>query len=250
MTATEPTTDRGGAVPEPRAGVLVRRRTPSSTTRRGPRYPDALIDDLVARARRRRVLDVGCGTGLLGRGCSSSAGVDGPRRRARRPDGRGRARGTAWPSRSRRSRTGSRAGDASSCWVAGQAWHWVDPDARRTKAASSSRRVARSRSSGTTPRWTRPARVARRGLRCGSHDGKARRRSSAPPVEQAGGVAAARTTALVGNWRVRGPRRTGVPVGAARTPTDEWLAQLETHSDHHADGNRPSARSSSTRCAP
>lgn len=102
-----------------------------------PRYPDTLIDRIVAASPGRDVLDVGCGTGiaarqLLAAGCTV-LGVE--------PDARmaefARQQGLEvevttfeeW-------RPAGRAFDAV---VAGQAWHWVDPVAGAARAAEALR---------------------------------------------------------------------------------------------------------------
>jgi SAM-dependent methyltransferase len=98
-----------------------------------PRYPDALVDRIVAESPGSDVLDVGCGTGIAARqfraaGCRV-LGVD--------PDARmvdfARATGVdvevatfeAWD-------PAARSFDAI---VAGQSWHWVEPVAGAAKAA-------------------------------------------------------------------------------------------------------------------
>ena len=99
-----------------------------------PSYPAALVERIIAASPGRRVLDVGCGTGIVARlfqaaGCEV-LGVDPDARMA----GHARERGLevevatfeTWE-------TNGRAFDAV---VAGQAWHWVDPVAGATKAAS------------------------------------------------------------------------------------------------------------------
>lgn len=98
-----------------------------------PRYPDALVERIVATSPGLDILDVGCGTGIEARqfhaaGCTV-LGVD--------PDARmadfARRSGVevevatfeAWDS----------AGREFDAVVAGQAWHWVDPVAGAAKAA-------------------------------------------------------------------------------------------------------------------
>src|SRR5689334_3767507 len=102
-----------------------------------PSYPAALVERIVAASPGRRVLDVGCGTGIVARlfqaaGCEV-LGVDPDARMA----GHARERGLevevatfeTWP-------TNGRAFDTI---VSGQAWHWVDPVAGAAKAASALR---------------------------------------------------------------------------------------------------------------
>ncbi|WP_406340736.1 class I SAM-dependent methyltransferase [Streptomyces sp. NBC_00648] len=98
-----------------------------------PRYPDALVDRITAHTRGARVLDVGCGTGIVARqfqaaGCE----VLGVEPDARMADVARRlgvevevAAFEAWD-------PGGREFDAV---VAGQAWHWVDPAAGAAKAS-------------------------------------------------------------------------------------------------------------------
>ncbi|WP_132126322.1 class I SAM-dependent methyltransferase [Actinocrispum wychmicini] len=109
---------------------------PERYDRARPRYPDALIDRIVAAGPGRDVvdiLDVGCGTGIVSRqfqaaGCR----VLGVEPDARMADFARRggvevdvATFEAWEP----------AGRVFDAVVAGQAWHWVDPVAGAAKAA-------------------------------------------------------------------------------------------------------------------
>lgn len=98
-----------------------------------PRYPDELIDRIVASSPGGEVLDVGCGTGIAARqftaaGCAV-LGVDVDERMALVARGHGIAvevgKFEDWDARGRRF-------DAV---VAAQAWHWVDPVAGARRAA-------------------------------------------------------------------------------------------------------------------
>ena len=98
-----------------------------------PRYPDALVERIVAASPGPDVLDVGCGTGIAARqfqaaGCRCSGST--PTRGW--PSSRG---GPGSRSRWRRSRPGTRPAATFDAVVAGQAWHWVDPVAGAAKAA-------------------------------------------------------------------------------------------------------------------
>jgi SAM-dependent methyltransferase len=106
---------------------------PKRYDRARPRYPDALVERIVAASPGRDVLDVGCGTGIAARQFQAAGcrvlGVE--------PDARmvefARRSGVeadvatfeAWEP----------AGRAFDVVVAGQAWHWVDPVAGAAKAA-------------------------------------------------------------------------------------------------------------------
>jgi SAM-dependent methyltransferase len=106
---------------------------PGRYDRARPRYPDAMIERIVAGSPGRDVLDVGCGTGIDARqfqaaGCR----VLGVEVDARMADWARRsglmvdvATFEAWDP----------AGRAFDAVVAGQAWHWVDPVAGAAKAA-------------------------------------------------------------------------------------------------------------------
>jgi len=98
-----------------------------------PRYPDAMVERIVAATPGSDVVDVGCGTGIAARqfqaaGCKV-LGVDPDARMAEWARQRGLevevATFEAWDP----------AGRAFDAVVAGQAWHWVDPVAGAAKAA-------------------------------------------------------------------------------------------------------------------
>ncbi len=102
-----------------------------------PSYPDALVERIVAASPGRRVLDVGCGTGIVARqfqaaGCEV-LGVD--------PDARmaGHARERGLQVEVATFETWETNGRAFHTVVAGQAWHWVDPVAGAAKAAAALR---------------------------------------------------------------------------------------------------------------
>ncbi|WP_028922513.1 class I SAM-dependent methyltransferase [Pseudonocardia acaciae] len=107
---------------------------PGRYDRTRPRYPDALIERIVAASPVPDVLDVGCGTGISSRQFQAAGarvlGVEVDARMA----GYARARGLdvevaafeSWDP----------AGRTFDAVVAGQAWHWVDPVAGAAKAAS------------------------------------------------------------------------------------------------------------------
>ncbi|MEV0086397.1 class I SAM-dependent methyltransferase [Saccharopolyspora sp. NPDC050642] len=98
-----------------------------------PRYPDALVERIVAASPGRAVLDVGCGTGIEARqfqaACCAVLGVD--------PDARMAefARRTGVEVEVATFEAWDPAGRTFDAVVAGQAWHWVDPVAGAAKAA-------------------------------------------------------------------------------------------------------------------
>ncbi|WP_433178292.1 class I SAM-dependent methyltransferase [Actinoallomurus sp. CA-150999] len=105
---------------------------PERYDRARPRYPDALVERIVAASPGRDVLDVGCGTGIEARqfqaaGCTV-LGVDPDARMAEFARRTGVevevATFEAWDS----------AGRVFDAVIAGQAWHWVDPVAGVAKA--------------------------------------------------------------------------------------------------------------------
>lgn len=99
-----------------------------------PRYPDALIDRVMAGSRGRDVLDVGCGTGIVARQLQATGchvlGVDPDARMVEFARRRGLTAEVAtfedWDPAGRRF-------DAV---TAGMAWHWVDQVAGAAKAAT------------------------------------------------------------------------------------------------------------------
>ncbi|MYS86006.1 class I SAM-dependent methyltransferase [Embleya scabrispora] len=98
-----------------------------------PRYPDALVQRIVAAAPGPDVLDVGCGTGIAARqfqalGCR----VLGVEPDARMADLARRLGGEIDVATFEDWDPGGREFDAV---VAGQAWHWIDPVAGAAKAA-------------------------------------------------------------------------------------------------------------------
>jgi SAM-dependent methyltransferase len=106
-----------------------------------PRYPVAVIDAIVAAAPGRRVLDVGCGTGIASRqfqaaGCTV-LGVDVDARMAEWARQRGLDVEVG------AFETWDAAGRTFDAVVAGQTWHWVDPVAGAARAAEVLRRPGR-----------------------------------------------------------------------------------------------------------
>lgn len=106
---------------------------PERYDRARPRYPDALVERIVAASPGSAVLDVGCGTGIAARqfqaaGCTV-LGVE--------PDARmaGFARRTGVEVEVATFEAWDPAGRRFDAVVAGTAWHWVDPVAGAAKAA-------------------------------------------------------------------------------------------------------------------
>ncbi|MER6949239.1 class I SAM-dependent methyltransferase [Nonomuraea sp. NPDC000554] len=106
---------------------------PERYDRARPRYPDALVERIVAASPGLDVLDVGCGTGIEARqfqaaGCTV-LGVD--------PDARMAefARRTGVEVEVATFEAWDPAGRVFDAVVAGQAWHWVDPVVGVAKAA-------------------------------------------------------------------------------------------------------------------
>lgn len=106
---------------------------PERYDRTRPRYPDALIERIVAATPGPDLLDVGCGTGTAARQFRAAGrsvlGVE--------PDARmaGFARGTGLDVEVATFEEWDPAGRTFDAVVAGTAWHWVDPVLGATKAA-------------------------------------------------------------------------------------------------------------------
>src|SRR6516165_143140 len=106
---------------------------PERYDRARPRYPDALVERIVAASPGPDVLDVGCGTGIAARQFQAAGcrvlGVD--------PDPRmaGLARQNGLEVDVAAFEAWDPAGRTFDAVVSGQAWHWVDPVAGAGKAA-------------------------------------------------------------------------------------------------------------------
>lgn len=190
-----------------------------------PRYPEAMVDELLAGAPA-SVLDVGCGTGLLGRSFHERGipvlGVEPDAQMA----GVARRHGIdvevatfeAWDPEGR----------TFDLLVAGQSWHWVEPARGARKAAE----------------VLAPGRTVACAWNVGGLDDELGEALNAVYAAD-GGVA----RPLVPHRRgarsePNGPERAFVDTGAFDGPEDrtyewehvyttaDWLAQLETHSDH------------------
>jgi SAM-dependent methyltransferase len=110
---------------------------PERYDRARPRYPEAMVERIVARSPGPDVLDVGCGTGIEARQFRAAGGqvlgVD--------PDPRMAdfARRTGIEVEVATFEAWDLAGRDFDAVVAGQAWHWVDPVAGAAKAAEALR---------------------------------------------------------------------------------------------------------------
>ncbi|HWE91199.1 MAG TPA: class I SAM-dependent methyltransferase [Pseudonocardiaceae bacterium] len=106
---------------------------PERYDRTRPRYPGAMIDQIVAATPGPEIIDVGCGTGIAARQFQSAGcevlGVE--------PDARMAdfARHTGVDVEVATFEAWDAAGREFDAVVAGQSWHWVDPVAGATKAA-------------------------------------------------------------------------------------------------------------------
>ena len=190
-----------------------------------PRYPDAFVDDLVAGGAT-TVLDVGCGTGLLGRSFLERGlavtGVEPDPQMAAIAERHGLAVEVAtfetWAARDR----------TFDLLVAGQAWHWVDPVPGAHKAA------AVLRSGGTCAHaWNVGAFDA--DLRAEIDEVYDRLASDALPLvphrRERSTERSDSEQAFVDTGSFDGPDLASYPWDETYT-TAAWLSQLETHSDH------------------
>ena len=192
-----------------------------------PSYPRALVDALLAN-NPRRVLDIGCGTGiaaalLAARGCEV-LGVEIDERMAEIARVRGIEVEVApfehWHARDRR----------FDLAVSGQAWHWIDPVAGAQKAAA-----VLERDGQLSVFWNFGAPPKELAKLFGAIYARL-----APGVESysvlLGGQDARADTAIAGIIASAHFTSTEVSTFAwARTyDTDTWLALLRTHSDHQA----------------
>jgi SAM-dependent methyltransferase len=194
------------------------------TTR--PRYPDALIDDLCT-GDPTSILDVGCGTGLFGRSFvergRSVTGVEPDPQMAEVARRHGLAVEVAsfedWDDAGRR----------FDLLVAGQAWHWVAPAAGAARArdvVAPGGTVALAWNVGAFDDDLGPALAA-------LYERLARDEALplVPHRRERGAEHSASELAFVDTGAFDGPDDAVYPWTCTYTAA-EWLAQLETHSDH------------------
>jgi SAM-dependent methyltransferase len=191
-----------------------------------PRYPDAMIDALLASAPS-RVLDVGCGTGLLGRSFVERGvpvlGVEPDAQMAAVARRHGLdveiATFEGWDP----------AGRVVDLLVAGQSWHWVEPERGAHKAAD----VVRP-GGGVAHAWNVGAMEDELGEALNVvYDAIApgQARPLVPHRRGDRGEPSASELAFSATGAFAPPEHHTYDWEHVYA-TDEWLAQLETHSDH------------------
>jgi SAM-dependent methyltransferase len=195
-----------------------------------PRYPDTLIERIVAGSPGPHVLDVGCGTGIASRqflaaGCRV-LGVDVDPRMA------DLARATGLEVEVARFEDWDPAGRTFDAVVAGQTWHWVDPVAGAAKAAQAlgpDGRLAVFWNIGEPPAGVAEAfgAVYRRvmpDLEYLHAGGRGTLDAYSTGFDRAaGGIRQAAAFGEPEQWRLRWKRP---------YQRDEWLDQVVTHGDH------------------
>jgi SAM-dependent methyltransferase len=191
-----------------------------------PRYPDAMVDDLL-RGAPASVLDVGCGTGLLGRSFVERGlrvvGVEPDAQMAEVARRHGllveEATFEAWEAAGRR----------FDLLVAGQSWHWVDPTRGADKAAEAVTAGGTVACAWNVGGIDDDLRVSLDAVYDAFAPGQAR-----PLVPHRRGDRSepnAPERAFVATGAFDGPEHRTYEWAHDYT-TAAWLAQLETHSDH------------------
>jgi SAM-dependent methyltransferase len=192
-----------------------------------PTYPPALVDALVA-DRPRRVLDVGCGTGIAGallaaRGCDV-LGVEIDPRMAAVARGKGLeveiAPFESWDERDR----------SFDLVICGQAWHWIDPRAGAVKAAQ-----VLSTGGGVGLFWNFGRLPADVGERLAAiYDRLAPDLRGFPAIPDShGGRVGDTETALAESGRLKSVEVLRFP-WSERYSTERWREYLTTNSNHQA----------------
>jgi SAM-dependent methyltransferase len=193
-----------------------------------PGYPEEMVDDVVA-DHLTSVVDVGCGTGiasrmLLRRGCRVVGIEPDPRMGALARDSGVEvvlSRFEDWE-------CGSERFDAV---VSGQAWHWVDPLAGAVKAASVLRpngRLALFWNIGHHEPGMEDALHQVYGARAPGLDGFSIVLGNPPDERFDRAIAGIDASGAFGAVTRRSYIRT------AQYSTEDWIAHLQTHSDHQA----------------
>jgi SAM-dependent methyltransferase len=203
---------------------------PERYDRARPRYPEALIERIVATSPGRDVLDVGTGTGIVARQLRAAGcrvlGVEIDARMA------GWARGRGLDVEVAAFESWEPAGRTFDAVVAGQTWHWIEPVAGAAKAAEALRPDGRlavfwnvdqpppevAQAFAAVYRRLMPDSLAARRWESGPQDGFAGIR-----VRAADGMRAATAFDPPDEWRFDWERR---------YTRDEWLDQLPTSGVH------------------
>jgi SAM-dependent methyltransferase len=196
-----------------------------------PTYPPELVDWLLADGRR-RVLDIGCGTGIAGglfasRGCEVT-GVEVDARMAAVARTKGLEVEVAsfeqWGDRGRRFELA----------ISAQAWHWIEPRAGAAKAAAvlcDRGRIACFWNMGDPP-----ARLRER--LDPIYDRLGPKGEQLPVVLGRSGGRGEDTAAALDESGLFEPAELHRFSWSRTYSTDEWLELISTHSDHQALGDR------------
>jgi SAM-dependent methyltransferase len=202
---------------------------PDRYDRTRPRYPEAMVERILARSPGLEVLDVGCGTGIAARQFQNAGahvlGVEPDERMAER------ARASGVDVEVSPFESWNPAGRRFHAVIAGQAWHWIDADAGTARAVEALRPSGRLALFWNTPQPQPDAAEAFAAVNRKVLPGPLANMWARPAVEGYSPLLAKAADAITGHGAFDPPEQWRYQWDWIYT-RDAWLEQLPTFGGH------------------